>query len=35
MCEFIDGSTLEPLQDGDTLVVTLAEEKIRLSLVRP
>lgn len=35
VCEFIDGAPLEPLQDGDTLVVTLAEEKIRLSLVRP
>ena len=33
-CEFIDGATLEPLQDGDTLVVTLSENKIRLSLVR-
>ena len=35
VCEFIDGAPLEPLQDGDTLVVTLAGEKIRLSLVRP
>ncbi len=34
ICEFIDGATLEPLQDGDTLVVTLSENKIRLSLVR-
>ena len=33
-CEFIDGATLEPVQDGDTLVVTLSENKIRLSLVR-
>lgn len=35
VCEFIDGAPLDPLQDGDTLVVTLAQEKIRLSLVRP
>jgi hypothetical protein len=34
-CEFIDGAPLDRLQDGDTLVVTLAEEKLRLSLVRP
>lgn len=34
-CEFVDAGPLERLQDGDTLVVTLAEEKIRLSLVRP
>lgn len=33
-CEFIDGATLEPVQDGDTLVVTVSENKIRLSLVR-
>jgi hypothetical protein len=35
VCEFIDGATLQPLQAGDTLVVTLAENKLRLSLVRP
>jgi hypothetical protein len=35
VCEFIDGASLDPLRDGDTLVVTLAEEKIRLSLMRP
>ena len=34
ICEFIDGATLAPLQDGDTLVVTLAERKLRLSLLR-
>lgn len=35
VCEFIDGAPLDRLQDGDTMVVTLSEEKIRLSLVRP
>jgi hypothetical protein len=34
VCEFIDGAQLAPVQAGDTLVVTLSEEKIRLSLVR-
>jgi hypothetical protein len=34
-CEFIDAAQLEPVQDGDTLVVTLDEDKLRLSLVRP
>lgn len=35
MCEFVDGATLERLRAGDTLVVTLDERKIRLSLMRP
>ena len=35
MCEFIDAAPLAPLQDGDTLVLTLGEKKIRVSLVRP
>ncbi len=35
ICEFIDAATLEPLRAGDTLVVTLAEDKLRLSLARP
>lgn len=35
MCEFIDAETLAPVRDGDTLVVTLDERKVRLSLVRP
>lgn len=34
-CEFLDAAQLEPVRDGDTLVVTLAENKLRLSLVRP
>jgi hypothetical protein len=34
VCEYIDGALLAPLQDGDTLVVTLAERKLRLSLLR-
>jgi len=34
VCEFIDAAALEPLQDGDTLVVTLAERKLKLSLLR-
>jgi hypothetical protein len=34
-CEFIDAAPLAQLRDGDTLVVTLAERKIRLSLIRP
>lgn len=33
--EFIDASQIEPLRPGDTLVVTLSEEKLRLSLIRP
>jgi hypothetical protein len=35
MCEFVDAATLEQLRAGDTLVVTLNEQKMRLSLIRP
>lgn len=35
VCEFLDARQLEPLQAGDTLVVTVTDEKLRLSLVRP
>ena len=35
MCEFVAAATLEQLRPGDTLVVTLDEKKIRLSLIRP
>ncbi len=34
-CEFIAADTLDPVRPGDTLVVTLDEQKVRLSLVRP
>ncbi|HEX2207019.1 MAG TPA: hypothetical protein VHG93_05005 [Longimicrobium sp.] len=34
-CEFISAATLDPVRAGDTLVVTLDERKVRLSLVRP
>lgn len=34
-CEFIAAALLEPVRPGDTLVVTLDERKVRLSLVRP
>lgn len=34
-CEFIDAATLDPVRVGDTLVVTLDEQKVRLSLIRP
>jgi hypothetical protein len=34
-CEFIDAATLDPVRPGDTLVVTLDERKVRLSLIRP
>lgn len=34
-CEFIAAETLAPVRDGDTLVVTLDERKVRLSLIRP
>lgn len=34
VCEFIDAAPLGPLQEGDTLVVTMGEQKIRLSLIR-
>lgn len=35
ICEFIDAGTLAQLRPDDTLVVTLAEEKILLSVLRP
>ena len=35
VCEFIDAGPLAQLRAGDTLVVNLSEQKIRLSLVRP
>ena len=34
ICEFIDATPLEQIEPGDTVVVTLTENKIRLSLVR-
>ncbi|HEX2079772.1 MAG TPA: hypothetical protein VHG08_18800 [Longimicrobium sp.] len=34
-CEFIAAETLAPVRDGDTLVITLDERKVRLSLIRP
>lgn len=34
ICEFVDAETLAPLQESDTLVVTLLEDKVRLSVVR-
>ena len=34
MCEFIDAEPLSQLEDDDTLVVTLSEERVRLSLIR-
>jgi hypothetical protein len=34
-CEFIAAALLDPVRDGDTLVVTLDEQKVRLSLIRP
>ena len=33
-CEFIDAGPLGQVRDGDTLVVTLDERKVRLSLIR-
>ena len=33
-CEFIDAGPLGQVREGDTLVVTLDEHKVRLSLVR-
>jgi hypothetical protein len=33
-CEFVDAGPLAQVQAGDTLVVTLSENKIRLSLLR-
>jgi hypothetical protein len=35
ICEFIDAGSLEQLRGDDTLVVTLDERKVRLSLIRP
>ena len=35
VCEFIDAAPLGQLRDGDTLVLTLSEQKIRMSLLRP
>lgn len=34
-CEYLDAEQLAPVGPGDTLVVTLTEEKVRLSLRRP
>lgn len=34
MCEFIDAGALQQLRDGDVLVVTLSDDKVRLSLLR-
>jgi hypothetical protein len=34
-CEFLGAEPLAQLRAGDTLVVTLAERKLRLSLLRP
>jgi hypothetical protein len=34
-CEFIGAAMLDPVRPGDTLVVTLDEQKVRLSLIRP
>jgi hypothetical protein len=34
-CEFIAAATLDPVRAGDTLVVTLDERKVKLSLIRP
>lgn len=34
VCEFVDAAPLAQLRPGDTLVVTLSEEKMRLSLMR-
>ncbi|HEX2201656.1 MAG TPA: DUF3085 domain-containing protein [Longimicrobium sp.] len=35
ICEFLDAAPLAQLLPGDTLVVTLSERKVRLSLIRP
>jgi hypothetical protein len=35
VCEFLDGAQLAPVQAGDTLIVTLTEQKLKLSLRRP
>jgi hypothetical protein len=34
ICEFIDADTLDPLQPGDTLAVTVSDRRLRLSIVR-
>ncbi|HSU14918.1 hypothetical protein [Longimicrobium sp.] len=34
ICEFVDAGPLAQLRPGDTLVVTLSEAKMRLSLIR-
>lgn len=34
-CEFIGAESLGKLQPGDTLVITLSDQKMRLSLIRP
>lgn len=34
ICEFIDAAPLDQLRPDDTLVVTLGEDKIRLSILR-
>lgn len=33
-CEFIDGGSLQQLRPDDCLVVTVSEQKVRLSLIR-
>lgn len=35
VCEFIDASQLDPVREGDTLVIALTEQKVRMSLRRP
>lgn len=35
VCEFLDAAQLAPIQAGDTLLVTLTEQKVRLALRRP
>ena len=34
LCEFIDAAPLDQIRSGDTVVVRLSENKIRLSLIR-
>jgi len=34
VCEFIDAGTLEQVRPDDTLVVTVSEQKLRLSIIR-
>jgi hypothetical protein len=33
-CEFIPAAQLQPLEPGDTLVVTVREDRLKLSLIR-